>query len=131
MMKHFVAAILMLWGTALLAFSKPVERIDPKAVDVWLAANPSAQVLDVRTKQEFASGHLPGAVLVPWTDADFKKRVRKELDSGKPTLLYCRSGGRSASAAAAMEKLGFETLREIDGGILAWKKAGKAVRKPK
>ncbi len=61
---------------------------------------------------------------------DFATRAAKELDSGKPVLVYCRSGRRSAEAAAALVKLGFADVRDLDGGILAWEKAGQPIIKP-
>ena len=66
---------------------------------------------------------LPRRVLIPWTDKDFATRAAKELDPGKPVLVYCRSGRRSAEAAAALAKLGFTDVRNLEGGILAWEKA--------
>jgi rhodanese-related sulfurtransferase len=50
-------------------------------------------------------------------------------DPGKPVLVYCRSGGRSARASKQLEKLGYKVVYDLDGGITAWKKAGKKVVK--
>ena len=102
---------------------------DPAAAEAWLKQNPNAVVLDVRTKQEHAQGALQGALLIPFTDKDFSERVRKELKPDQPVLVYCRSGGRSADAVKIMKSAGFQNLRELDGGILAWIKAGKPVKK--
>lgn len=104
--------------------------VTPEAAAKWLVKTPAAKILDVRTKEEFATGHLSKAVLIPWTDEDFKTRAAKELDAGKPVLVYCRSGRRSAEAAAALVKLGFTDVRGLEGGIIAWQKAGNAITKP-
>ena len=101
----------------------------PSAAASWRAANPATQVLDVRTEEEFATGHLAKAVLIPWMDKDFATRAAKELDPGKPVLVYCRSGRRSAEAAAALVKLGFAGVRSVEG-ILAWEKAKLPIVKP-
>ena len=53
----------------------------------WLAATPTAQILDVRTQEEFAEGHLAKATLIPWTDKNFADRAAKELDPRKPLLV--------------------------------------------
>ena len=105
-------------------------NVRTEAAAAWLAKTPAAQILDVRTKEEFATGHLAKALLSPWTDKDFKTRAAKELDPKKPVFVYCRSGRRSAEAAAALAELGFTTIQNLEGGIIAWQKAGKPITKP-
>lgn len=80
-------------------------------------------VLDVRTPEEFAEGHLDGAIMVDFYAADFTDQLA-DLDPDVPYLLYCRSGSRSGQAAALMEELGFVDVANVDGGILAWSDAG-------
>lgn len=129
-MKKIVAACVMIIACAGISLSAEPVKVAPEAAAAWLAKAPAAQVLDVRTKEEFATGHLAKAVLIPWTDKDFTERAAKELDRGKPVLVYCRSGRRSSAAAKALAKLGFADIRNLDGGILAWQKAGKSITKP-
>ena len=83
-------------------------------------------VLDVRTPEEFAEGHLDGAVLVDFYDADFADQLAA-LDSDVPYLVYCRSGNRSGQALSVMEQLGFSSAVDVDGGIVAWAGAGLPV----
>lgn len=109
--------------------AEPVS-VSPTVALAWLAATPAAQVLDVRTKEEFAGGHLAKATLIPWTDKDFAIRAAKELDLRKPVLVYCGSGHRSTQAAAALTKLGFAGVRNLAGGIIAWQQAGEPIHKP-
>lgn len=106
------------------------STVKPAAAAAWLATTPAVRILDVRTQEEFATGRLAKAVLIPWTDKDFASRAAKELDPGKPLLVYCRSGRRSAEAAAALGKLGFTDVRNVEGGILAWEKAKLPIIKP-
>lgn len=106
------------------------DAAGPPAIAAWIAATPGAQILDVRTREEFAAGHLQNARLIPWTDPDFAQRAKNELDPTKPLLVYCRSGRRSAEASAALAKLGFKNLRHLDGGILAWSRDGRPLVKP-
>ncbi len=120
----------MMMGCAGISVGVEPVKIAPDAAASWLAKAPAAQVLDVRTKEEFATGHLAKATLIPWTNEDFTARAAKELDPAKPVLVYCRSGRRSTAAAKALAKLGFTEIRNLDGGILAWQKAGQLLTKP-
>lgn len=83
-------------------------------------------VLDVRTPEEFAEGHLEGAVLVDFYAADFAEQLAA-LDTDVPYLVYCRSGNRSGQALGVMEQLGFASAVDVDGGIVAWAGAGLPV----
>jgi len=76
-------------------------------------------VLDVREKDEFDSGHLPGALLLPVSLADFSEQLNA-LNKDATYLVYCRSGGRSRGAVSMMEKLGFKNIYMLAGGIIAW-----------
>jgi len=81
------------------------------------------QILDVRSMEEYQTGHIKKALLADWTKQDqFKERVAA-LDKTKPVYTYCLSGGRSGQAATWMKKNGFETVFNLEGGTMAWKKA--------
>jgi len=83
-------------------------------------------VLDVRTADEFAEGHIEGAVMLDFYDPDFAAQIA-ELDPDVPYLLYCRSGNRSGQTTEIMDQLGFTDVADVDGGILAWADAGLPV----
>jgi rhodanese-related sulfurtransferase len=83
-------------------------------------------VLDVRTPEEFAEGHLDGAVLVDFYATDFVDQLAA-LDTDVPYLVYCRSGNRSGETLGVMEQLGFSSVVDVDGGIVAWSGAGLPV----
>jgi phage shock protein E len=87
-----------------------------------------AQLLDVRTPDEWKEGHLQGATLVTLAKEGFVDKAKAALDAKKPVLVYCKSGGRSAKAAKQLREAGF-TVYDLDGGITAWQKAGKPVVK--
>ncbi len=93
-----------------------------------VVAEPPADlvVLDVRTPEEYAEGHLDGAVLVDFYDPDFADRL-SELDPEVPYLVYCRSGNRSGQTLTMMQELGFDSATDVDGGIVAWQSAGLPV----
>ena len=76
-------------------------------------------ILDVRTPEEFAAGHLEGAIMVDFYSQDFADRIA-ELDPDVPYLLYCNSGNRSGQTVPLLEELGFNDVADVDGGIQAW-----------
>ena len=92
-----------------------------------LSQDRTVQLLDVRTPEEFAENHLPGAINIDWRGEAFSEKVQV-LDKARPVLVYCRSGRRSAEAAKTMDGIGFKTYN-MKGGILAWTEAGKRVTK--
>ena len=87
------------------------------------------QLLDVRTKEEWNEGHLKGAKLVTMTEEGFLAKAKAALDPKKPVLVYCKSGKRSAKAAKELREAGFTSVLEMEGGIIAWEKAGKPLVK--
>ncbi len=90
-----------------------------------IIANPPADlvILDVRTPEEFAEGHIEGAVMLDFYRDDFADELAK-LDPGVPYVLYCRSGNRSGQTRSMMEGLGFADVADVDGGIGGWLSAG-------
>ncbi|MBT2557603.1 rhodanese-like domain-containing protein [Hymenobacter sp. ISL-91] len=80
---------------------------------------PGALLLDVHRPDEFASGHLPGALNIDVTSPDFGPRVAA-LDKSAPLYVYCRSGARSATAAGQLTKAGFAQVHNMLGGVLDW-----------
>lgn len=86
-------------------------------------------LVDVRTPEEFAEGHIKGALNLNYFDSDFAEQF-KGVDREGPVYLYCRSGKRSAKAAKVLDSLGFEKIYNLKGGFLAWEKANKRKEKP-
>jgi rhodanese-related sulfurtransferase len=87
-----------------------------------------AVMLDVREMKEFKDGHLKDAVHIPL--GEIKNRLT-ELDKhkNKPILVYCRSGQRSYSACKTLKKAGFESVSNLQGGIMAWQSQNMPVSK--
>ena len=101
--------------------------ISPQEASAVVAEPPAdLVVLDVRTPEEYAEGHLDGAVLVDFYDPDFADQL-SQLDPAVPYLVYCRSGNRSGQTLTLMEQLGFTSVVDVDGGIVAWQGAGLPV----
>lgn len=87
------------------------------------------QLLDVRTREEWDAGHLEGAKKVTVTEDGFLEKAKVALDPAKPVLVYCKSGSRSEKAATILREAGFSPVYEMQGGIVAWEKAGKPLAK--
>ena len=75
-------------------------------------------VLDTREQDEFDEGHIPGAILIPYTEIE-NKAEEMLPDKDKLILVYCRSGRRSKIAAESLAKLGYTNVKEF-GGIIDW-----------
>lgn len=86
----------------------------------------SVQLLDVRTPQEYAEGHIDGALNINVQSDDFKQMAEKELSKDSTILVYCRSGRRSMDAAEILTKLGYKVVN-LKGGIIEWKEDGLPV----
>jgi rhodanese-related sulfurtransferase len=84
---------------------------------------PSIQILDVRTPAEFAEGHLANSLNIDFESGNFAEEIKK-LDKSKSYAVYCRSGRRSALAAAEMSKAGFHHILNMSGGTIDWTTAG-------
>ena len=80
----------------------------------------NAVLLDVRTAEEYKSGHIPGARQIDVQKTDDFKRQIESLDKNKIYLLYCRSGKRSNAAKMLMNTMGFTKLYDLEGGFAKW-----------
>lgn len=85
---------------------------------------PDTVVIDVRTPEEYAAGHIPDAMLIDVSDPEFMTKVAA-LDKTKKYALYCRSGNRSEHAMDVMHRNGFSYVYHLGGGVGAWQRAGK------
>jgi len=97
--------------TVLEAYDMIIENLD----------NPDFVILDVRTPKEYDAGYIENCVLIDFKSYTFKEEI-DALDKSYTYLVYCRSGGRSASTLNIMKELGFENVYNMLGGIKAWKK---------
>jgi rhodanese-related sulfurtransferase len=102
------------------------QQTDVNTFEKGLAAD-SVTVLDVRTTQEFNTGHLSNALHADWLNTkEFERRI-SFLNKQKPIYVYCLAGGRSAAAANYLKSNGFSNVVDLKGGINAWKAASKKV----
>jgi len=122
----FNSICLLLLSLSLATCQNPSGKGGKVSVDEFekiLSATKDAQLIDVRTPEEFESGHLKNAVNIDFHSSGFETKI-KELDRSKTVFVYCLSGGRSGSAASFMREQKFKTVYEMPG-IMAWRNAGK------
>jgi rhodanese-related sulfurtransferase len=108
-----------------------IKKFTPKeALEVIQknSKNPDFVILDVRTPEEFDSGHIEGATNINYHNDTFVEDLNK-LDKNKTYLVYCRTGRRSADTVGIMIRQGFKELYRFDGDIVKWKSEGLPVVK--
>lgn len=101
--------------------AKPYTNVSVSMAKAMIDSNPNFVILDVRYLYEYENGHIKNAILIP---KDELAGRLDELDKEKETLVYCRSGGRSALACAILDANGFTSVYNMQGGISAWISAG-------
>ena len=94
------------------------EQITAEEAKKIMDSDAEYTILDVREEDEFAEGHIPGAILIPHTEIE-DKAEEMLTDKEEIILVYCRSGRRSKLAAEAMARLGYKNVKEF-GGIMDW-----------
>lgn len=103
------------------AMADSPQRIAPQQYQEQFAAGQTPfQLIDVRTPEEFASGHIAGSVNIPVESLSDRLG---EVSQDSPVVLYCRSGRRSAEAARILDAAGYNGVYDL-GGIQAWQAAG-------
>ena len=93
-------------------FEKMVSTLEPNEV-----------LLDVRSKKEVKEGYIEGMTHLDFHSASFEEVIQK-LDKSKTYFVYCAAGGRSFKAAKLLEENGIKSVYNLNGGIIAWNKAG-------
>lgn len=86
----------------------------------------TVQLVDVRTPQEYAEGHINGALNINVQSDDFKDMTQRNLSKDSTVLVYCRSGRRSLDAAEILTSFGYKVVN-LKGGIIEWKENGLPV----
>jgi phage shock protein E len=118
--------ILALLGLITSATALAAERLTADQLAVRLGSPDAPLVIDVRAEHEYRSGHIPGAVLVPFNE------ITTHLDQlaawrDRPVVLYCRTGRRVAEAQRVLERAGFSRLHTLQGDFPLWAASGKPV----
>ncbi|MDY5969231.1 MAG: rhodanese-like domain-containing protein [Bacteroidales bacterium] len=105
------------------------EKVNLLSVEAFadLVTYGDVQLVDVRTPEEYAEGYLKGAMNFDFRSKGFLNMIHR-LDKTRTVAVYCRSGNRSAAAAQQLHREGFR-VADMQGGIMAWQKAGKPVER--
>ncbi len=101
-------------GRAAISQGELVER---------LGSGDAPLVIDVRTRDEFAAGHIPGAMNVPLTELE-SRLPELELAPGAELVVHCERGGRAERALLILEEAGFDAARPLEGDMRAWRDGG-------
>ncbi len=127
MEKTILKTVFTAASCALLLFSAAVthaaEKITAQELKAMLERKENVVLIDVRTPEEHREAHIPGSFLMP---LDTLESV-ESLPEGSKHIIYCRSGKRSLSAIDILSAKGFKGLVNLEGGIIAWTKAGGPV----
>jgi len=109
------------------AAKQHIKEIGPEDAQALLNQAP---VLDVREPEEYAAGMLPGAINIPRGVLEFKIGNFPAFAKDADILVYCQSGGRSALAVEALQKLGYGKAQSLAGGFKAWQESSLPVAMP-
>jgi len=129
-----ILALLALTLAACGGASAPANQVDLSSLPVNLTVqqvneirnNPDVVLIDVREQWEYDAGHIPNVKLIPL--GELPNRVN-EIPKDKFVVMTCRSGNRSGQATKFLRDKGFDNVHNMQGGIVAWQKAGFPVEK--
>ena len=99
------------------------ENIEAAKFSEKIKATQHAQIIDVRSPEEYASQHIDNAQNINWNGNDFETKTSK-LDKKQPVFVYCMVGGRSRKASDKLVEMGFSKVYDLQGGIMKWNAAG-------
>jgi len=105
--------------------STPAQDISPEELLTLAASATPPLILDVRSADEYAHGHVPGAVNIPH-DQVAARLAELDKNPSRDIVVYCESGHRAGMALAELRDSGFENTRHLAGDMAAWRAAGRA-----
>jgi sulfur-carrier protein adenylyltransferase/sulfurtransferase len=114
----------------LASVKREIHEISPRDAAERLASEPRPVLLDVRERDEWEQGHIPGAIHIP--RGNLESRIDNAVsDRGTPLIVYCAAGNRSAYAAKTLTELGFGDVLSMSGGFTQWKQNGHEWKTPR
>ncbi|MCX6352539.1 MAG: rhodanese-like domain-containing protein [Bacteroidetes bacterium] len=102
-----------------MSYAEDKNDLTPQEFAEGFKNSSNAILLDVRTPEEYAGGHLPGAINIDIRGYEFHEKI-EELDPSNTYFVYCHAGGRSNAACEFMRSKHFSKVHNMLGGILAW-----------
>ena len=105
-----------------------IQNVSGADASVYLETFPGMVILDIRTPEEYAAGHIANAKNIDFRSPGFQDAIAN-LDKEQAYLVHCQSGGRSGQSLEMFERLGFKSIFHLDDGFSGWQKAGNPVEK--
>lgn len=124
-MNHLLIVVTGFFVLSCSLSAQPSVLLSAADFEKKIATVKESQILDVRTPQEFASGHIKGAKNIDYRNAAFSQESKK-LDLKKPVFVYCHMGSRSSGAAKILKQNGFQEIYELKGGLISWVQSGRS-----
>jgi len=121
-MKKTLTSLLITLSLLACSTQEGQKDLSPTEFQSEIKSAESGQILDVRTIDEYNKVHIDGAIVADISSNLFQE-VTSKLDRSKPVYVYCLSGGRSGEAANQLQQLGFKSIINLSGGVLAWQSA--------
>jgi rhodanese-related sulfurtransferase len=118
MKSFFLFSFLLQFST----LSLNTQSLNAKTFSTEIEAK-DAVLIDVRSKQEFNSGHISGALNIDFYSRDFDQKIKTSV-ANKKVYFYCASGNRSGQAMQQLKPLKIKVLHDLSGGVHAWSNAG-------
>lgn len=126
--KIFTSMILILTFALLASCGKGYYDLSAKQFESFVSTTKKIQIIDVRSPQEYAQGHIKGAVNIPISDTTYFASRIDAIEQKNPFAVYCHSGIRSARASEILSAK-FLTVYNLKGGIVEWEEKGLEVVK--
>lgn len=125
-MKRFLIIGFLFFVNTVFAQNKDKYLLSINDFETKLRENSGiAQLVDVRTPEEFMRGHLKRSINLNFNDDNFEDIVKAKLDKNRPVFVYCFSGRRSTDAAAFLRDLGYKEVYDMAGGFAKWTSSSK------
>lgn len=125
-MKRFLIISFLFFASNIFAQNKDKYLLSINDFEAKLRENTGiAQLIDVRTPEEYMRGHLKRAINLNFNDDNFEDIVKAKLDKTRPVFVYCFSGRRSTDAAAFLRDLGYKEVYDMAGGFAKWTSSSK------
>ena len=119
-MKFILSFIIITVFTLGVNAQNSKHQILDKATYQDSLVQPNVTLIDVRTSEEYESGHLDKAQNIDFLNEELFIKEIEKFDKSQPIYIYCRSGNRSGKAATLMQELGFQNIYDLEGGYLNW-----------
>ena len=123
-MKASILALLIVPFVLIACQDAPVSVRDMSQEEFVSSPPPGVLILDVRSQEEFAKGHVPNALLIPHDELE-SRVAELGSDSDRPVVVYCESGKRAGMAGETLLEAGFTNVSHLEGDMRGWRESGR------